>query len=280
MVYSPGDLVLKAIYAEAFKDASNFNRYATAAGIRDLQNPFLKPEKMENFELALGWEGAARWSTQTSIYQATYSGAVGQVRVPFQGGSTVQNQNVGALKIHGLTTSARYRREGFGLFANYSWTEPKNLQPRDSAGDRYLDPDGRPIAEVRLGDIAEHRLNLGLDLAWRVHFEFDLRLSWVGDRDTFDVCSNCLPGGGTRDGEPPAMATVGNPLREIDAYLDVNATLTWKDPLPASRLQLVLRNLLDSEYEHPGVRSADGRVFATSQPQNERSIFLRWAVGF
>ncbi|HVZ22462.1 MAG TPA: TonB-dependent receptor, partial [Vicinamibacterales bacterium] len=49
-VYTHRHEVYKVIYAEAFEDAPNFEKYQTVPGVRDLANPSLAPEKVKNLE--------------------------------------------------------------------------------------------------------------------------------------------------------------------------------------------------------------------------------------
>jgi len=259
-IYTPGDWVFKAIYAEAFKDASNFNRYATAPGIRELQNPDLEPERVENFELTAGWQVRENLFVDVAAYRARYSNAVVTRFVEEAG--TRQNQAPGSLDIRGLQANFRGQFGRFNLWANYTYTEPTNTNPLDGQGEPRLGADGEPLGEVRVGDIAEHRVSAGFDTELGRHWRFDLRLNHVGERET---------------GFNPSIDDdiLGNRLETIDAYTVAHATVTYEDLIPGGDLQLVAENLFDEDYVHPGVRSADGSVFASSLPQNGRGLYFR-----
>ena len=45
-------------------------------------------------------------------------------------------------------------------------------------------------------------------------------------------------------------------------------------------LQLIVNNLLDEEYYHPGIRTADGQNRPWRIPQQERAAFLRLSTSF
>lgn len=260
--WTSGDLVVKAILAEAFKAPSNFNRFATAPGFRDLPNPDLEPERARNLELAVDWLAKSGLGLTASLYRTTYSDAVEPRRVPFEDGTTLQNQSVGGLEILGFQTGLRWTRERWELFANYTYADPRSTDPTDSNGEPRRGPAGNLLEEVRIGDIAEHRVNLGVDARlWR-RLRGNLRLNYVGDRDT---------GADT--------SVLDNPLDEIDAYLNLNAALTWEDLRPGLDLQMVIHNLTDDLYYHPGVSAADGTVLAARLPQDRRAFFLRLAYG-
>ena len=270
-IYSPGPFVFKAIYAEAFKDASNLNRYAVSPGVRDLPNPDLAPEEVSNVELSAGWQVHADLHVDVAAYRSKYSDAVAQRRVPFGAGTTLQNRSVGTLEIRGIQSTLRYtfgreRPDGEGkpydLWANYTWTDPRSTNPQDASGNPLIDAAGNPLGEVRVGDIADQRLNIGFNAALGRRFDLNLRLNYVGDRET-----------------GAATSVSGNPYDVIDAYTVVHAAVSLKDLLPGLSLQLVANNLFDELYYHPGVRSAVGS-FASRLPQNERAIFVRGVYGF
>ncbi len=256
VVYLPkdGSWVLKAIYSEAFKDASNFQKYATITGQRDQANLGLEPEQVKNVELSTGWQVWEDLSFDVALYDARYSQVVELGVTP--DGSTTQFQNTGALRIQGLQANAALDLGEWTLWGNYTWADPRNTEPKGS--------DGLPLGGERpIGDIAEHQVNLGVGARLRDRFDLNLRLNWVGTKNT------------GRD-----TTVEANPFEEIDAYLVAHASLTYEGILPGTSLQLVVHNLFDEEYYHPGPRSADGDVLTARSPQPERSVYLRLLYSF
>src|SRR5262249_38808927 len=67
--------VTKAIYSDAFKDPSNFEKFATLPGILDRPDGDLQPERARNFEVSAGrqWNGI---TTDVALYRTTYSDLV------------------------------------------------------------------------------------------------------------------------------------------------------------------------------------------------------------
>jgi outer membrane receptor protein involved in Fe transport len=66
---------LKALYSEAFQDASSFEKYSTIPGVRETASPNLQPEKARNIELSAG----GKWGPLTADiagYRASYSNRV------------------------------------------------------------------------------------------------------------------------------------------------------------------------------------------------------------
>lgn len=251
LVYTRPRAVFKAIYAEAFKDASNFNRYATSPGFRDLANPSLEPEKVRSVEFAAGWQPTGALSADLSVYRSLYSNAVSpQPATLPDGTTTLQNQAVGELTISGLQATARWRLGAADLQANYTFTDPRNT----TAGG----------GEVRIADIARHRFNLLADADFGQHWRANLRLNWVGERAA-----------------GPGTSVANNPQGPVPSYFVAGTAVTFTHPaLRGGRLQLLVNNLLDARYDHPGIGSADGTVSAARLPQNERSVFLTLAYDF
>lgn len=260
VVYAPGRWVFRTVYSEAFQDASNFNKFATVPGQRDLRAPDLQPERVENLELAAGWKDE-RGSAEVSAFEARYSGIVEIRTVPFGSGTTGQFQNQGELRIRGVQAVADRQLGAFDLYGNYTYTEGYNTTPFDEAGEPLI-VDGRPVNELRIGDIPRHQANLGANLRLRERLDVNLRGSWVGDRPT---------------GEGTTVPT--SPFRKIGSYFVADLALTYRKLFGrALDVQLLVNNLLDEDYYHPGVREAGGGTFVPRVPQAGRSAFLRLVV--
>jgi outer membrane receptor for ferrienterochelin and colicins len=256
VIYSPGRAVVKAIYSEAFKDASNFNKYSTTQ-LRLLPNPTLQPEKVKNVEVSAGWQ-AGDLSGQIAAYQALYSGVLGlrSATLP-DGTATTQFQDAGRLRIRGVQADGTFRFHGFELFGNYTYTQPYNIAPSDDRGEPLRDARGNVIRKLRIGDIAAHQANLGVSATWRGSLTTDLRLRYVGDRPT-----------------GIATTTQTNPFSKIDGYLTLNGAVSFKHAASGLKVQLSADNLLDRQYFDPGVRQA-GRDYAARIPQAGRTVNLR-----
>jgi outer membrane receptor protein involved in Fe transport len=252
VVYTPGSgrSVYKAIYAEAFKDPSDQEKYTLQPFTNDIPAGALRPEKVRNFELGGDWRPAPGLSLGVAAYQASYRELVGLRLATFcQGGfcfTGTQPHNVGEATIRGAQAQFQYHRPRGELFGNYTYTDPRQTQPLD----------------LRIGDIASHRLNVGIDVFWRPDLASDLRVNYVGARKT---------GAGT------TVST--NPLSQVDAYTVTSTTLTYRLPfrgnLGGSKLQLIVDNLFDATVYHPGVRGA-GLGFAAQIPQPGRRIYLQF----
>lgn len=284
-IYTHRDFVFKLIYAEAFQDASNKDRFVTTPNVQ-LPNPGLAPEKVRNLEVSAGWQPWETFEVQLVGYRSQYSSIIqlNQIDCPpgtdptlcSPGSRILRFEGIGSLEIEGLQLDARLGLgERWALFGNYTFTDPVSTDPRASGSDvaagfgefvggPLLDANGDPVGELRVGDIASHQLNFGLDVTdlWR-GIGLNLRANWVGSR---------------RRGLDTTVRAREFP--EIDDYLVTNLTLRYENLARYFDLALIVNNLFDEEYYDPGVRTADGVVFASRLPQRSRNAFLRLSLDF
>jgi outer membrane receptor protein involved in Fe transport len=315
-VYQVGGYVLKAIFAEAFKDPSSADKFSTTPGIRDTVNAQLETETARSLEFSVGRKWP-RITADLSIYRTLYSnlitlrtrnvaeygglckghsdadgscqrGPVADVldelyfgfvkhdpakvqalvatlgamspkafdyflKEPIVGAVAT---NAGELRVTGAQATATADVGALSLFGNYTYTSPYNIKPTDDFGDPL-----EGISRLRVGDIASHHLNLGVDARWR-RFDGDLRVNVVSSRRT---------GLGT--------TAYYNPERSVPGYAVTNGALLY-DFGHGVAAQLIVNNLFNASYKDPGVAAADGVRFASSVPQPGRSAFLRLLTRF
>ena len=276
LIYSPGHWVFKGIYSTAFQDASNIQKFGTNRGIR-VGNPDLDPEGVENLELAASWQPREDLTLEAVLYDSSYSGVAQSGQTPCatlrpelrefcnDGQATIaQFQNVGKIDIRGAQLTASFElAETLRLFANYTYTDPQNIDPVDADGNPETDADGAAIAELRVGDIASHQLNVGINAEIWKGLNANLRLNYVGDRPT-----------------GPGTTVTGNLFTEIESSLVGHLALTYKDVFRGGTLQLVVNNLFDEEYFDPGIRGASQVLYAPRAPQPGRATYLRLRYAF
>ncbi len=244
-VYTWRDLVFKGIYAKAFQDAPNFQKFETVAGVRELANPTLAPERVSNYEVSASWRPRPNLDVQLAGYRASYEGIVAEVSgVPCPSTlscqTTNQFQNSGRLLIQGLQGETHWTPGAFRLTANYTYAHP-------------TDPD----RDLRVGDIASQRVNVLGGWTFAQKLDLDLRFNWVMGRVT---------GKGT---------TVDrNPYLKIDNYATVAVAASYRRVLPGLDLQLSVENLFDSLYYDPSLRNPSGFPIAARIPQPGRALYL------
>ncbi len=248
VIYTPGLMVFKAIYSEAFMDASLWTKYGITPG-RLLNNPDLEPEKVRNIELIYGWKINDYLYAEANPYQAFYNGTVGTVNVVYtdENGNTItttQHQAIGKLRIFGVQSRILFKMNNYSLYANYTYTYPNQINEDGSL--------------TRIGDIASHSGNIGINALYFGKLNINLRANIVGDKLT---------------GKNTTIAS--NPYDVIDGYWLLNGAITY-NIFRDFYLQLSSENILNVKYYSPGVRSANGTYYAAIIPQNER--MLRFSV--
>ncbi len=261
LVYSLPRFVFKTIYSEAFRAAPNNQRFVTTPIIQELPGLGLDPEKVKNIEASISWQPSSNLSSELVAYDARYSSIVQlNTGVPCNGspfcsdpeGTTGQFQNTGSLRIRGIQARAELKYRNYNLWANYTFTNPRNSNPLFGEVD-----------QLRIADIASHQVNLGVHATLWQNFTLNARFNYVGSRDR---------GSGT--------TVNASRFSKIDDYTVVHLTLGYKDVFRHTHLQLIVNNLFDEEYFHPGVRQSNNLAFADRLPQRGRSIFTRILFSF
>jgi len=245
VVYSPSDFVFKLIYSEAFMDASYWTKYGTTPG-RRLNNPNLLPEKVKNLEFVWNWLLNEYFLFRSSSYFSRYDGTVGTVKVNYTDengniSTTDQHQAIGSLEIYGAQANLSFKYENYSAYINYSYTNPFDVTK------------GR----VRIGDIASHKANFGVNALFFKKLNINLRANYVGEKLT---------------GASTTIST--NPLDKIEPYFILNGAITYNLYKGVS-IQASVNNALDLEYFDPGVRSANGTYYAAKLPQFRRNFMVK-----
>jgi len=238
VIYAPGrrQLVLKAIYSEAFKDPTDTEKFGGVVFPRPVWqsalNFGLRPERVRNTEVSAGWEPSERTAVQLSAYQADYSGVIAITQLPSSStcdDPCLRNENRDEIRVRGLEATARHRIAAAELWANYTYAQP--LQYIPSADD----PNDKET--VRVPNIAANQFNVGADVEWR-RLTAAIRTHYSGRR---------------RIGRGTAFLTYPDYLGdEVDAYSTTALALTYRDVLPNVKLQLALDNIFDKQYRVVG----------------------------
>ncbi|OIN60650.1 TonB-dependent receptor plug domain-containing protein [Arsenicibacter rosenii] len=258
LTYTPGRFAFKAIYSKAFQDASSRDRYAISS-TRLKNNPTLRPDRIDNLELAVNYNSPNRYQLGVTAYYANCRNIVEEVSVPYLTGRTLQKQNTGTADIYGIQAVADYQySERFQFYANYSYTNAfRGVTTTNAAGEFVK-------TQLQVGDIARHHVNAGANGKFFSNkLNINLRFNYVGNR----------PVG-------PGTSVPGNtkqPGGYFPAYTLVNAAITYRI-FSFAQLQLILNNALNEVYADPGTRSANGTTQAYRTPQKTRNAMLRLMV--
>ncbi len=245
-VYKPGNFSLKLIYSEAYKDASFWTKYGTTPG-RLLNNPNLKPEKVQNYEFYALWHISKSFFIDLSSYSAFYTDVVGTAAAEYinNRGDTIQttrHEAMGSLHISGLQTNVIYKTKNYSAYLNYTYTLPYNIENDD---------------EIRVGDIATHKFNAGFNVHFFSKLNINLRMNYVGEK---------------RTGENTTISE--NPYSKINSYILLNSAINYRITKNLT-IQMSVNNILNTLYYDPGVRSANGIYYAARMPQNERNFMFK-----
>ncbi len=242
VVYLPGKFIFKGIYSRGIQNVSNWTKYSVS-DIR-IANPNLKTESIRNLEFAAAWRGNKHWFADVVVYQSSISDVVGTTDHPTEVGKE-WNDNIGTFLVYGLQSTATYRRGSFSSYFNYTFTNPQDQEN-----------------DQRIGDIATHQVNWGAHYQYKKHLNGNLRLNFVGERET---------GEGT---------TVSFNPDEFPAHMVLNFTVGYRDIFPGLSAQIIVNNLLDEAYNHPGPRSASGTFYTSRVPQRERHFLGKLSFQF
>ncbi|HEX4963262.1 MAG TPA: TonB-dependent receptor [Thermoanaerobaculia bacterium] len=245
-VYTLGRVVLKAIYSEAFKDPSDFEKLGTVPFVQNYVSNGLRPERVRNYELSANWQSTENAAFEVSLYQASYRDIVAlgvkDGCTPSLADLCGQLANLDRFRVRGVQATARLRPlPAFEAFGNFTYTDPVETAPQPG---------------LAVGDVAPYRFNLGLTARPLRKLTFDLRGSYVAVRRT-----------------GPGTTVATNPVSSVPSSFDLKLALTWSLASTLT-LQLTGGNLLDRAIFDPGVESP-GFGFAAVLPQPGRTLYLR-----
>lgn len=237
LVYTQKDkYTLKAIYSEAFKDASFLTKYATTES--RIANPGLAPEKVKNYELAAIVRPLKGLRFEINGFMALYSNVVSSV--PLDNGLTQNQASAEGNNIRGIQANLNYEYNAFSFWTNYTY-----LDPKDESND------------LRISDIPSHAINAGFNAVALKKLNINVRANYVGTRKTGPMTSGSF-----------------NPLDEIDAYVSLHTNINYT-LFKGFDLGVLVNNVLDATYYHPGVRNANDISNKSISLQNSRTVMLR-----
>ena len=252
VVYYPGRFIFKAIYATAFLDASDQNKFSTASS-RLLNNPSLPPERVKNYELSARYKFHKRNYIELSGYRAYYTNSLALVPITLPSGvATHQYQDIGKSLVYGAQLASEFFLwDNLSLYGNMTYTDPESIFSKAKGGD----------STVRTGDIASLSANAGANVSF-----FKKKLN-VNAR--INIVTNKPTGVGT--------SVSANPYTDVPGYYLLNATVGYRI-IKNILVQVGCNNIMNTVYYSPGVRTADGAVYAPIVTQPGRTFITRLIV--
>lgn len=266
VIYMPQrSLVLKAIYSEAFKDPTDYQKFATIHFFFDFPGGNLKPERARNLEWSAGWEPDDRWSSELSLYQTRYSDVVVLTELAdcdpnIYGCLQYQNRSGEEIRSRGAQWTARYRHPRFEFWSHYTHTAAYRVNPRTDFGDPLIGDDGNVIRRIVQADVARNRWSAGVDVNWSDRLKSGARVRYVGRRPT-----------------GPGTTQPDSPLSSVDPYATLDAVVGYRISANDLALQLIVGNILDEQYTDPTLTPDFGPAGVL---QAGRTVYLRVAYGF
>jgi outer membrane receptor for ferrienterochelin and colicin len=257
LVFTPGKTIFKAVYSEAFKDATNKEKYSVGKGKRDVANPALKPEKIKNIELNIGRKLMPQMHVNVTGYYSRFTNIIKESLADFAtyGLVTNQFQNIGKQEVLGVEAMLSYHRGNLDMYANYTYTNSNIIDPLDTQGKPAKDANDKVIHKLVVGDIAPHQANVGANYIYKKILNVNLRANIVGSKPV-----------GINTTSPKNTA-------KFDPYCLINSAITYNLPKNGISLQLTVNNVLNTLVYSPGVFDASG-PYGSKLPQNLRSFNL------
>ncbi len=210
--------IFKVFYGEAFQEPAIRLLYTNWTGSGS--DATLKPERSRTGEIAINFTNSL-FSHDFSCYVFDTENSI----IGLEGGA----KNLGRRQVWGLS----YRLQGhFNLFkeTNYWFNYSYIL----SEVEQKFDGKGNPIEKGIIGDLAPHKIQLGINSQVNKRFSLSFLGRFMASKNTID----------------------SNPIRQVDAYFVADANLHCRI-FRHFAMSLRVVNLFNTAYFHSGVRNAN-----------------------
>jgi iron complex outermembrane receptor protein len=249
IIYQPSpQITFKLLHGRAWQEPPSIQVYGGWNG--RAANERMQPEKVSNTEFVIIHQ-QQQLLQELSLFHAIYDDVI-----------RISADNGEGRTIDGVEYRSRYvfsrnlAREIEGYFY-YTYTDARDDQRYDFAAESWIE------GEAAVGDIARHKLQLGVNIPIGTGMHVNLRARYIGKRALYGT----------------------NPLRaqgiELDDYAvaDLYAEYRYHNYYAG----LGIDNIFDAHYQHPGIGAADAGVddsrralgwFSSVLPQPGRSAYL------
>jgi outer membrane receptor for ferrienterochelin and colicins len=257
---------VKLVYGEAFQEPAPIQLFGGWNGRQD--NPDLKPEKVRNIELITIYRlGPILFDA--SMFLAKYENVIKE-----------GPENAGERTIYGGELKANYVFKNFIArapkitgYLYYTHTKSMNSIFYDHEAGVWKD------GERELGDIASHKVNIGVNMPFSDRINLNLRGNFVGKRVLYlrNPLRDTSPANSPDDlflDTYPELSYEDNNGIVINPYFTLDGTLTFR--INQFSLSGKVKNIIDASYFHPGVESASaGRDFTNRSTGFNNSILAQ-----
>lgn len=213
---------IKVSYAEAFQEPAPIQLFGGWSGRS--ANPDLKPEKARNLEI-IGMYQKGKTFQQISIYNGRYENVIKE-----------EAENAGERSVFGVEYSINTKfsnpldKRKISVYGYYTFTSTQSSVSYDFTSGAWVEK------EDIVGDIAPHKVQLGVNLPFKNRFNLNLRGQYISERTPY----------------------LRNQLRSEDyvfpSYFNLDANFSIK--IQKMTLALKVKNVLNAQYFYPGPEGA------------------------
>ncbi len=254
-VYSPDNrLYLKVLYGSAFRAPQVKELYSTNNPAK-LGNPDLGPEKINTFEGQAGYNFSDNFTGNMTYFDTETSDIIQGV------GMTVEN--VETMKVSGVETEFK---AGFGnlkyAFLNFTWLNLVN-----TTGKTILSGNGQVYThgDINPGSISTFTANLGLNYKISPLINTSIYINYAGEKKRSEEM--------VWNGE---ILKLKDPREPLKSCLLLNASVTFRNILQGTDVQLSGYNLLNSDHRDPDPEG----IILNDLPKENRNFMLRVFYSF
>ncbi|MCP4135708.1 MAG: TonB-dependent receptor plug domain-containing protein [bacterium] len=213
------DFVGKLLYGQSYREPNP--RVLYGGWDADASSPNLKPEKAQTVDVSLQ-HTVSFLSNMINAYYVHMSDMI-------QSSKNIGSRHSAGFDYHLKAEFQPLFIERLSLWGYYSFIAyAKSDEKYNSATDSYDETD--------IGDIAKHKIFLGATVVVFKDFSFTLRGRYIGKRDT----------------------QYTNPVDTVAAYFLLDFNILYKNLcIEGLDLSCKIYNLFNTQYYHPGIRTAD-----------------------
>lgn len=246
---------IKIMYGEAFLAPSPEFLWGGFNGRR--ANLDLKPEKLRNIE-GIIIKKSSNILHETSLFYSNYTNVINSAI------------NTGDIKVYGFEYKSQFSISNFisnasniSGYLNYTYAISKSDKVYNFSTSSWSD------GEENIGDIAPHKINMGINIPLKNKSNFFLSSNYVSNQDLYQT----------------------NPIRgrneKLASYFIMNGNFNMD--IQSYNIGIKIFNIFDKKYFQPGLGFADsGDDFSQRSqgwansliPQPGRSVFVKFSVNY
>lgn len=244
-------LTLKLLYGAAYRapTITEVEEFKSNLGTRNsLANSDLKPEKVRTYEINIIYNPIKQLLLQLNAFRNELTDII--VLTELQTGGYTQNQNLGEAYVNGLEAKAdaSFSKKVNG-FINFT------LQHGEQTARRYTKSD----TTFDIPNIATVKGNAGITIHVAELFNLSVIENWVGTRNVLGY----------------------NPYGPVAGYFVTNCAITthkfFNNHIYVS---FTVKNLFNTDYLDPGIRTADGLLYSTVLEQPGITALFKITASF